>query len=81
MCDICCTLHDRSGIATFTRWNRAQMRARSHMLCADLGCSLYVRGFLKTECVQMAETMNQKEKIDRLNDNMHRFIGNMTFAD
>lgn len=81
MCDICCTLHDKGGIATYTRWNRAQMRARSHMLCADLGCSLYVRRLLKTECVQMAETMSQEEKIGRLNDNVRRIIGNMTFVD
>lgn len=51
------------------------------MLCADLGCSLYVRGLLKTECVQMAETMSQEEKLGRLNDNVRRIVGNMTFVD
>jgi hypothetical protein len=81
MCDICCILHEQGGVATFTRWNRAQMRARSHMLCADLGCSLYVRGLIKADCVQMAETISQDDEIARLNDNMSRFIANMTFRD
>jgi len=81
MCDICCTLHAQGGVATFTRWNRTQMRARSHMLCADLRCSLYVRELIKTDCIQMAETITRGEKIARLNDNMRRFLGTMTFAD
>lgn len=72
MCDICCTLHERGGVASFTRWNRARTHSHSRLLCAYLACSLYVRDLRQTGCAQMPETLNQAEKIARLELNLER---------
>ena len=74
MCDLCCTLHEQGGLASFTRWNRSGTRARSYMLCADLKCSLYVRGKRPTGCAQMTETLGVSEKVGRLKANLGRLF-------
>lgn len=74
MCDLCCTLHGQGGVASFTRWNRGRTIARTAMLCANLECNVYVRGIRKNDCVQMAETLSNVEKIDRLKGNIQRII-------
>lgn len=79
MCDICCTLHEQSGVASFTRWNRELTRSRSYMFCADLGCSLYVRDLRKNVCTQMPETLSKQEKAKRLSTNLSRIMNHMTF--
>jgi hypothetical protein len=72
MCDLCCTLHEQGGIASFTRRHRG--RSRSHMLCADLQCSLYVRGRRHTDCMQMPETLGVPEKVGRLRAKLDRLV-------
>jgi hypothetical protein len=79
MCDLCCTLHEQGDIASFTRWNRGKTRSRSHLICADLGCSLYVRGLRESGCAQMSETIDLVAKIDRLAGNVATFVANMTW--
>lgn len=81
MCDMCCTLHEQGGVARFTRWDRARTQSRSHMLCVDLACSLYIRGFRKTDCAPMTETLDRQEKIKRLNGNLARIVDQRTFGE
>lgn len=81
MCDLCCTLHQQGGVARFARWNRARTQSRSQILCADLKCSLYVRGQFNAQCIQMAETVGQTEKIERVRTNLSRLVRNLNFDD
>lgn len=74
MCDLCCTLHEQGGIASFTRWNRDRTRASSHLFCADLQCSQYVRGKRTSGCVQMTETLDLSGKVERLTANLARLV-------
>jgi hypothetical protein len=78
MFDLCCTLHEQGGLASFTRWNRSGTRARSYMLCADLKCSLYVRGKRSSGCAQMTETLGVPEKVGRLKANLRRLMAGFT---
>jgi len=72
MCDLCCTVHEQGGVASFT--HRQRGRSRSHMLCADLQCSLYVRGRRETHCLQMPETLAVADKVDRLRAKLDRLV-------
>jgi hypothetical protein len=67
-----CTVHEQGGVARFTRRQRG--RSRSHMLCADLQCSLYVRGLRHTSAMQMPETLGIPEKVGRLRANLDRLV-------
>lgn len=81
MCDLCCTIHGQGGIASFTRWNRARTQARTQSLCADLACSLYVRGLQTNGCAQLPETISREKRIERLFSNFNRFVERMKFDD
>jgi hypothetical protein len=43
------------------------------MFCADLQCSLYVRGLLSTDNAQFYETTTVERKIERLLEGIDRF--------
>ena len=47
-------------------------------ICADLSCSLYVRGKLQTGTPGMHETLTLDQKIERLVHNLESFLARVT---
>jgi hypothetical protein len=79
MCSICCTVHRASGVALMVA-NRAGRAGRDGNtvgldICADLGCSGYVRGWLKLPAISLvAETTSLEDKLDRMHTNLASFL-------
>jgi len=71
MCSICLTVHASSGVTNFVA-ARAGAAGRAgnsvgNYICADLQCSRYVRGTLKSQAATtMEESLDPAEKIHRL---------------
>jgi hypothetical protein len=82
MCSLCMTLHASSGVALFSA-PLAGTAGRNGIsvgtsMCADLQCSLYVRGLRKSDAIgRMNETIDQAERIDRLRRQVSLFIDNV----
>ncbi|MGJ6981636.1 FBP domain-containing protein [Aestuariimicrobium soli] len=78
MCSLCTTVHSSSDVALMTAARPgASGRAgntRGNYLCADLACSLYVRGLKKPARVQPHETITEDERIFRLRTNLSSFV-------
>lgn len=78
MCDLCMTQHPMSDVVPFVA-PRAGAAGRNgdtlgSYICANLQCSRYLRGDLKSGAVvMMRETIPQEEKIARLRHNVERF--------
>ena len=79
MCSICLTVHAASGVVHFVaakagRPGRAGNSVGNY-ICADLQCSRYVRGTLKTEAaIAMEESLDPAEKILRLRSKLEGFV-------
>jgi hypothetical protein len=78
ICQFCVTAHAVSDITLFSA-SLAGPRGRQGnvvgtYLCADLACSLYVRGKRRPDVPQPGETLSVDERVARLVDNVHRFI-------
>ena len=78
MCSICLTVHASSGVAHFVAAKAgAAGRAGNSVgnyICADLQCSRYVRGTLKSEAATlMEESLDPAEKIHRLRAKLEGF--------
>jgi hypothetical protein len=79
MCSICMTVHASSGVALLSAplagaAGRNGNSAGVYM-CADLQCSRYVRGELRSDAiVTMSETIDLDVKIERLRQRMDAFI-------
>lgn len=78
ICQFCITAHAVSDIALFSAALAGPLGRQGNVvgtyLCADLACSLYVRGKRRAEVPQPGETLSTEDRIDRLTDNAHRFI-------
>ncbi|MEV0715228.1 FBP domain-containing protein [Asanoa sp. NPDC050611] len=81
MCQVCLTDHAASGVALFVA-PLAGPAGRSgntvgQYLCADLACSLYLRGKRqpKLRLVRREETLSLEERIDRAMANLAAFTG------
>lgn len=77
MCALCLT--QRSGgvaLLVAPKAGRAGQRGNStgDQMCADLGCSLYVRGKRTTSGPIVYETLSVDEKVTRLRANLGTFI-------
>lgn len=78
MCSICLTLHSSSGVANFVA-PKAGPAGRDgnsvgNYICADLQCSRYVRGTLKSDAATfMEESLDPAEKIMRLRAKLEGF--------
>ena len=83
MCSICRTMHGPRGIAHFTYRSRdgEGYNTLSDTFCADLQCSLYVRGLLNTDMMQFHETISVERKIERLLEGLDRFRANISSFD
>jgi hypothetical protein len=81
MCRICLTEHTSSGVALFVAPLAGAGGRRGNTvgeyLCADLACSLYLRGKRqpKMRLVRHEETLTLAERIDRATANLAAFTG------
>lgn len=81
MCRVCLTEHGASGVALFVAplVGAAGRRGNTvgEYLCADLACSLYLRGKRqpKMRLIRREETLTLDERIDRAMTNMASFVG------
>ncbi len=78
MCSICLTVHAAAGVAHFAAAKAgAAGRAGNSVgnyICADLQCSRYVRGTLRSEAaISMEESLDPAEKILRLRSKLEGF--------
>lgn len=76
MCSLCLTTHPGSGVTLMTAARRANRDDSVGIrVCADLDCSLYLRGIkLVPSGGRMAETLTLEEKSARLKDNLEAFL-------
>jgi hypothetical protein len=83
MCSICRTVHGPRGIAMFTHRSRdgAGHNTLTDMFCGNLQCSLYVRGILRPDIMQLHETISVDRKIERLLAGIDRFLANISSFD
>jgi hypothetical protein len=85
ICQFCITAHAVSDIALFSASLAGPLGRQGNVvgtyLCADLACSLYVRGKRRAEVPQPGETLSVDDRIHRLSDNVHRFIARVAIPD
>jgi hypothetical protein len=81
MCRVCLTEHAASGVGLFVAPLAGAAGRRGNTvgeyLCADLACSLYLRGKRqpKMRLVRREETLTLDERIDRAMTNLTAFTG------
>lgn len=84
MCSLCATVHSASDVALMVapRPGAAgrEGNTRGNYLCADLACSLYVRGLKKPARVQPHETLTVEQKVFRLQQNLDRMVERLAAA-
>jgi hypothetical protein len=79
MCQVCLTEHSAGGVVLFAAPLAGASGRRGNTvgvyICADLGCSLYLRGKRtpKARLVRHEETLTVAEKIDRAMSNLTAF--------
>jgi hypothetical protein len=80
MCQVCLTEHTSSGVALFVAplagASGRQGNTVGMYLCADLACSLYLRGKLKPKgrLIAREETLSLDERIGRAMSNLTGFV-------
>ncbi|MFF7330020.1 FBP domain-containing protein [Streptomyces sp. NPDC090306] len=80
MCSLCLTTHTSGGVALMSARRTGEPGRQGNTvgkyLCADLACSLYVRGKRQASAGKgFDETLTPAEKIARLLDNLSGFVG------
>lgn len=83
MCSLCMTLHASSGVALFSAPLAGAAGRNGNSvgtyICADLQCSLYVRGLRKSDAIaRMNETIDQVDRIERLRHRVGLFVERVT---
>src|SRR5689334_8225159 len=86
MCSLCLTLHASSGVALFSAPLAGTAGRDGNSvgtyICADLQCSLYVRGLRTAHAaVRMSETLNEAGRVVRLRQRVDGFIGRVLRSD
>ncbi|WP_326825952.1 FBP domain-containing protein [Streptosporangium sp. NBC_01756] len=78
ICSICVTAHTGTGVALFTapRVGAAGRQGNTvgTYICADLACSLYMRGRKKTDLGMDFETLTTEERVVRAVVNLESFL-------
>ncbi|MFB9677514.1 FBP domain-containing protein [Streptosporangium vulgare] len=79
VCSICVTPHSGTGVALFVapRVGAAGRQGNTvgTYICADLACSLYMRGVKRTDSgVRFEETLTLEERIGRAVSNLEGFL-------
>jgi hypothetical protein len=82
LCQFCVTAHAVSDISLFSAALAGPPGRHGNVvgtyLCADLACSLYVRGKRRPGVPQPGETLSVQERAQRLVDNVQRFVHRVT---
>jgi hypothetical protein len=84
MCRVCLTEHTSTGVALFVAPLAGPAGRKGNTvgeyLCADLACSLYLRGKRqpKMRLVRREETLSLEERIDRALSNLTAFTDRVT---
>jgi hypothetical protein len=75
MCSLCNTLHIGSGISLFSHKTKSRTyETHGDYFCANLDCSLYLRGLKKNWAIQMREDLTIDEKLLRLEANLDKYF-------
>ncbi|WP_326567679.1 FBP domain-containing protein [Amycolatopsis rhabdoformis] len=78
MCGFCSTTHSLSDVTLFTGRRAGKSGREGNTLgtyvCANLACSAYVRGELKSNVPQPVETLSLEERVARMEDKVRRFV-------
>jgi hypothetical protein len=79
MCNFCGTGHGLADLTLFSGRRAGQPGKDGNTLgtylCANLQCSLYLRGKLKPDMIQATESLTFEERIARLETKVHTFVG------
>lgn len=78
MCTLCFTTHSASDMALLVAPLAGPSGRRGNTVgnyvCADLACSLYVRGLKRPARAQPTETLSVEAKVERLRTNLASFV-------
>lgn len=78
MCTLCFTTHSASDMALLVAPLAGASGRRGNTVgnyvCADLACSLYVRGIKRPARAQPTETLSVEAKVERLQKNLAAFV-------
>ncbi|MFE0465400.1 FBP domain-containing protein [Kitasatospora sp. NPDC058965] len=81
LCSLCVTMHT-GGVSLMVAPRAGQAGKEGSSvgayLCADLACSLYLRGKREPGGGQLHESLTVAEKIERLTGNLAEFLGKVT---
>ncbi|MEV0387366.1 FBP domain-containing protein [Nonomuraea sp. NPDC050643] len=85
LCSVCVTPHAGTGVALFTapRVGAAGRQGNTvgAYMCADLACSLYMRGRKQTERGERFESLTVEERVLRAAVNLDAFLGRVLDGD
>lgn len=79
ICDICATWRRGTESATIT-FQAGDRRSVSHLVCADLDCSLHIRGLTDASVLsrsQLREDITPDARVARLHNRLKAIIGNL----
>ncbi len=79
ICDICATWRRGTESATIT-FQAGERRSVSHLICADLACSLHVRGLTDASVLsrsQLREDITPDARVARLNTRLAAILENL----
>jgi FBP C-terminal treble-clef zinc-finger len=81
MCSLCLTVRS-GGVSLMVAPRAGKAGQQGHTvgtnICADLSCSLYLRGKLQTGMPGMPETLTLDQRIARLVGNLESFVARVT---
>ncbi|KAB8196797.1 FBP domain-containing protein [Nonomuraea phyllanthi] len=79
MCSLCLTTRTNGGVALMSARRTGEAgrlgNTVGQYVCADLACSLYVRGRKKSAAGDLDETLTLDERIARTRDHLRAFVG------
>jgi hypothetical protein len=85
LCSLCLTQHTGGGVSLMVAPRAGKAGQQGHSvgtyICADLACSLYVRGKRQTGTPRMHETLTVEQKVDRLVVNLEAFLARVAARD
>lgn len=79
ICDICATWRRGSEAASLT-FSKTDKQSVSFLVCADLDCSLHVRGLTKTAALsrtQLREDIDAERRVERLHERLARLLSRL----
>jgi hypothetical protein len=83
MCSLCLTVRS-GGVSLMVAPRAGKAGQQGHTvgtnICADLSCSLYLRGKLQTGTPGMHETLTLDQRVERLVGNVEQFLGRVMRA-